>query len=261
MFLTSMVLVSHDAAQAQVKAISFEEAVSIALKGNFDILSAKSIRKASLFSNSVSMLHLWLPKATFMAAQENKWEKDTKSFYFRSDPLFALTWELKSVFDKIFQTTIHAQHTVVNNLTATKTISNALQKVVACYYELALAQKKWTLSHAFVKIAASRLEIEEQKFKLGFVPRIDYLNADLALKEASLSLLEEQEILKEKRRNLNVMLGRPLNEALVVESNIPVEPIWDIHAATKEKVVNLEAAIQEKKVALAKTELISCLVP
>jgi 4-hydroxy-L-threonine phosphate dehydrogenase PdxA len=35
-----MVLVSHDAAQAQVKAISFEEAVSIALKGNFDILSA-----------------------------------------------------------------------------------------------------------------------------------------------------------------------------------------------------------------------------
>ncbi len=29
----------------------------------------------------------------------------------------------------------------------------------------------------------------------------------------------------------------------------------DIHAATKEKVVDLEAAIQEKKVALAKTEL------
>ncbi|MCT4697244.1 TolC family protein [Candidatus Cardinium sp. TP] len=190
-----------------------------------------------------------------MAAQENKWEKRGNTFYFRSEPIFTLTWDLQSISDKIFHTKINGQHNLLNNLIATKAIANELQKVVTSYYELALAQKKWELSNTFVKISASRLEIEEKKFKLGFVPKINYLNADLALKEANLSLLEQQQTLKEKRRNLNLMLGKPLSEETLVASNIPVEPIWDISSVTKRKVVNLEAAIQEKKVAIASTEL------
>ncbi|WP_342265656.1 TolC family protein [Cardinium endosymbiont of Philonthus spinipes] len=243
--------VSH----AKVKPIGFEEAIAIALQKNFDILIAQGIRKGSLLSTRLAHLHIWLPKATFMAAQEHKWQKGTKSFDFRSDPFFTLTWELKSIFDKIFQTKINNQHHAVNTLIARKSISDALQKVVTCYYELALAQKKWELSSTFIRIAASRLKIEEQKFKLGFVPKINFLNADLALKEAHLALLEEEETLKEKRRNLNLMLGRPLNEAILVQSHIPIAPIWDMHAVTKDKVVDLETAIQEKKVAIAALEL------
>ena len=252
-YLTSIALLSYEVAQAKV--LGFEEVISIALAENFDILIAKSAKKSSLLSNRLSNLHLWLPTATFTASQENRWQQGTKIFYFRSEPVFTLTWDLQSISNKIFQTKLNGQHNVLNNLIATKTISNTLQNVVTCYYELALAQKKWKLSSTFVKIAASRLKIEEKKFNLGFVPKINYLNADLALKEANLSLLEEQETLKEKRRNLNLMLGRPLDQEILIASHIPVEPVWDISSVTKAKVVNLEAAIQEKKVAIAAMEL------
>ncbi|MGI2298926.1 TolC family protein [Candidatus Cardinium hertigii] len=235
--------------------MAFEEVLSVALKENFDILIAQSTKKGSVLSNKISNLHIWLPKATFMIAQHNQWEKGTKRFDFRSDPFFRLTWESRSIFDRIFETKINNQYNLVNHLMATKTISDTLQKVVASYYELALAQKKCELSHTFTKVAASRLKIEEKKFRLGLVSKINYLNADLALKEANLALLEEQEVLKEKRRNLNLTLGRPLNEAILVQSTIPVEPMWDMEGITPEKVVDLEAAIQAKKVAIAATEL------
>lgn len=248
-------IITHNLAQNQAISISFEEAICIALHNNFDILIAKNTQKGSLLSNKLSTLHIWLPKATFMASQENKWEKQGNSFYFRSEPIFSLTWDLQSISEKIFQTKINGQHNLLNNLIDTKNIANTLEKVVTAYYELALAQKKLELATTFVQIAASRLEIEKKKFNLGFVPKINYLHADLAVKEANLSLLEAQETLKEKRCHLNLMLGRPLNQEILVSSKIPVEPIWDINTVTKNKVIDLESAIQEQKVAIADTEL------
>lgn len=254
-FVYILFFMSGNVVYASETAISFQEALSIALENNFDILIAKNIRKASLLSNRVSTLHIWFPKATFKASQENNWQKDSNSFYFKSDPLFTLTWDLQSISDKIFQTKIYCGNNALNNLLATKAISSELERVVTAYYELALAQKKFALSDTFVKIASSRLEIEKKKFNLGFVPKTNYLNADLGLKEAHLSLLEEEETLKEKRRNLNLMLGRPLGGSIVVEASIPVEPIWDIDSSIKEQSVNIESLIQEKRVGMALTEL------
>lgn len=251
----SITFLPHSMADVTVQPMAFEEVLSVALKENFDILIAETTKKGALLSNKISNLHIWLPKATFIVAQHNQWGGGTKRFDFRSDPFFRLTWESRSVFDKIFETKINNQHNLVNHLMATKTISDTLEKVVTCYYELALAQKKCELSNTFTKVAASRLEIEAKKFRLGLVSKINYLNADLGLKEANLALLEEQEILKEKRRNLNLTLGRPLSQAILVQSTIPVEPMWDMDKVTPEKVVDLEAAIQAKKVAIAATEL------
>ncbi|MCT4697512.1 TolC family protein [Candidatus Cardinium sp. TP] len=254
-FSYSALLITYNLAYAATnKPISLQEAIQIALKENLNIQIAENTRKGAIFSNRMATLNLWAPKATFLLSQDNQWEKETKNTHLlQSNPIFTLSWKLKSVVDKIFQTKHYDQQHTIDRLTAAKAIEDELQKVVTCHYELALAQKKEERFHTFIEIAATKLKIEEERFRLGFSSRVDSLNADLVLKQAKLTLLEHQEILKEKCRNLNLVLGKPINKETLVEADISVQPVWDI--TTVGKVVDLEAAIQEKKVAIATTEL------
>lgn len=237
------------------KAVTLEQVIEIALKDNWEIQLSKQDKRASVLSNKIADFKLWAPKADLIFAHENRWQGKDKTFYLKSAPIFKLTWGLNALFDKVFKTKIHCSQNVIADLVAVKAVAKALQEVVTCYYELALAQKKWDISNSFTKIASARLKTEQEKFKLGIVSKIDLLNADLALKQAKLTVLEQQEMLKEKRRNLNLVLNKSLDEEIRVESAISVKPIWDIAAITKEKVVDLETEIQEKKVGIAATEL------
>lgn len=252
MILTHGVVYAEKSAQ---KAVTLEQVIEIALKDNWEIQLSKQDKRASILSNKIASFKIWAPKATLTFDHDNRWQGKGKTFYLKSAPIFKLTWGLNALFDKVFETKIRSKQNVIADLVAVKAVAKALQEVVTCYYELALAQKKWDISNNFTKIATARLKTEQEKFKLGIVSKIDLLNTDLALKQAKLTVLEQQEMLKEKRRNLNLVLNKSLDEEIRVESAISVKPIWDIAAITKEKVVDLETEIQEKKVGIAATEL------
>ncbi|WP_419241791.1 TolC family protein [Cardinium endosymbiont of Nabis limbatus] len=267
--LCSLILLGHSLAQAKNKPISLEEAIQTALKDNLNIQMAENTKKQSMLSGRIDNFRIWAPQALFMLAYEGIRKSPLPSseqngsqpdivkmkYRIRSTPVFTLKWELASLFDKMFQTKIHGQNNFLYKLVAKKSVEKELQQVVTAYYELALAQKKWELSNSLLKLAIARLKIEEEKLKVGRISKIDCLDAQLALKQVKLSLLERQEALKAKRRSLNLILGKPLNEETLVQSTISVQPIWDIKAVTKEKVVDLETAIQEKQVAIAATKL------
>ncbi|MDN5247114.1 MAG: TolC family protein [Candidatus Cardinium sp.] len=264
----SIAFLGHHSTEAKNKPMSLQEAINMALKDNLNIQIAEQTKKQAILSRKIDTFQIWLPQATCMLAYDNSWLGSTQSSaqqngtktnamqsHMRSEPFFTLQWTLASLADKIFQTKIHNQNNVIHKLDAKKSIAKELQQVVIAYYELALAEKKWTLSNNLIKLATARLKVEEEKLKIGRISKIDCLDAELALKQVKLSLLERQEALKGKRRSLNVLLGKPLNEETSVQSTISVQPIWDIQAVTKEKMVDLKVAIQEKQVAIATTEL------
>lgn len=264
--MCSVMLLAHGIAQAKNKSIALQEAINIALKDNFNIQIAENTKKQAILSDRIDNFSMWAPQATFMLAYESDWEPTTSihsnknssetdalQFRIRSAPVFTFRWKLPSLFDKIFQAKIHCQNNALYKLIAKKSVEKELHQVVTVYYELALAQKKWELSNSLIKLATARLKLEEEKLRVGCISKIDYLDAQLALKQVKLALLERQEALKGKRRSLNLILGKPLNEETLVQSTISVQPIWDIKAV--EKVVDLETAIQEKQVAIAATEL------
>lgn len=266
--MCSIMLLAYNTTQAKNKPISLQEAINIALKDNFNIQMAENTKKQAILSNRIDNFCMWAPRITLMLSYERSWklgnkmssqenssEIDPIQWAIRSAPVFTLKWEFSSLFDKIFQTKIRCQNNFMHKLVAKKSVEKALQQVVTAYYELALAQKKWELSNNLIKLATARLKVEEEKLRVGCISKIDCLDAQLALKQVKLSLLERQEALKGKRRNLNLILGKPLHEEILVQSNISVQPIWDIKAVTKEKVVGLETAIQKKQVAIAATEL------
>ena len=264
--ICSLTLLVYDRTKAKNEPISLQEAINIALRDNFNIQIAEGTKKQAIIANKINNFRIWAPRTTLMFSyensceagaeiSENSFEADTTQSHIRSTPVFALEWRLPSLFDKIFQTKMHCQKNFIAKLVAKKSMEKELQQVVNAYYELALAQKKWELSNNLIKLATARLKIEEEKLRVGSISKIDCLDAQLALKQVKLTLLERQEALQGKRRGLNVILSKPLDEETLVQSTISVQPIWDIKAVTKEKVVDLETAIQEKQVAIAATKL------
>ncbi len=248
-------LLIYDVAQAKDQPISLEAAIDMALKNNLNIQIAENTKKQAILSTKIDHFRLWAPQVTVKIDQVNTWKSKASIYQIQSIPVFTLEWRLTSLFDKIFQARIAGQNNAVCKLVAKKAVENELQEVVCRYYALALAQKKWALSNNLMKLATTRLKTEQEKLRVGLISQIDCLDAQLALKKVKLTLLERQEVLKEKRRSFNIMVGKPLNEATCVQSNIPIQPIWDIKAVGKEKAVDLDTAIQAKKVAIAATNL------
>lgn len=266
--MASITLFAYNKIQAKETPISLQEAIQMALKDNVPIQIAANTKKQAILSNRIDTFRIWAPRATFMVSSENIWQSGIKGssqegnaegptlqLYIHSMPFFTLKWEFSSLCDKIFQTKIHCQNNCIHQLVAKKSVEKELQQVITAYYELALAQKKWELSNNLLKLATARLKVEEEKLKIGRISKIDCLDAQLALKQVKLSLLERQEALKGKRRNLNLILGKPIHTETLVQSTISVQPIWDMKAVTKDKVVDLDESIHKKRVDIAKTEV------
>ncbi|WP_432466057.1 TolC family protein [Candidatus Cardinium hertigii] len=253
--MCTIVLLGYDIAEAKKKPISLEEAIHMALKNNLNIQMADNTKKQAILSTKIDHFRLWAPQVTLKTNQINTWQSKYSIHTIESRPIFSVEWQLTSLFDKILQAKIDGQNNALYILVAKKSVENELQKVVYAYYALALAQKKWALSNNLIKLATTRLNTEEEKLRVGLISQIDCLDAQLALKKVKLTLLERQEALKEKRRSLNIMVGKPINEVTWVQSNISIDPIWDIKAVRKEKLVDLDTAIQAKKVAIAATHL------
>ncbi|MGI2257581.1 TolC family protein [Candidatus Cardinium hertigii] len=253
--MCTIALLVYNVAQSKDQPISLEEAIHMALKNNLNIQMAENTKKQAILSTKIDYFRLWAPKVTVKIDQVNTWKSKDHIYKIQSTPIFSVEWRLASLFDKIFQAKIAGQNNAVCKLVAKKSVENELQEVVYAYYALALAQKKWELSNNLMNLATTRLKTEKEKLRVGLISQIDCLDAQLALKKVKLTLLERQEALKEKRRSFNIMVGKPLNEATCVQSNISIQPIWDIKAVIKEKAVDLETAIQAKKVAIAATNL------
>lgn len=241
--------------EAKKTPISLQEAVTIALKDNVNIQIADQGKKEKIIFNNIANFQLWAAQAIFSFNQQNIWTSPTRISKLAATPVCMLQLNFKSLAHTIFQTKINLKQNFVEKLVAKKAVEQVLAEVIRAYYALSLAQKKCELSNNCLKVAYNRFKIEEEKLKIGLISRLDYLDAQLALKEVKLTLLERQENLKVKQRGLNLILGKSLTETTQVESNISIQPIWDIKSITKEKVIDLDSAIQATKVEIAATAL------
>ena len=245
----------HSRVYAKVQAISLQEAVQIALKENLDIGIFEVQRKSFVLRHRLSNLRTWLPKAKISLSHKNLWEKENTTFCLESCPILDVHWNLGAITDKIFDAKVSYKENIVNQLTTNHLVEEKLKEVVSAYYKLALAQKKSEVSTTAIQLAAANLKKEEARLKLGLISKIDYIEVDLALKKIKLTGLEHQEDLKEQRRVLNLLLNRASNQETMVVCNMGMKPIWDMLPNASKKRVDLEWAIKNKQVEIARTKL------
>lgn len=105
-----------------------------------------------------------------------------------------------------------------SNITTQQVKQNVLVGLVASYYNIAELQENYRVAQEAIKISKDRLERAKSKQAFGSANSVNVLNAEVSLNNDNLTLVQLKQQLQNAKRNLNVFLGRDINQDFVVDS-------------------------------------------
>jgi outer membrane protein len=110
-------------------------------------------------------------------------------------------------------------------LAARKNIELTLTQVIAAYYNVAAAEEALQIRRDALQISRERLQRIDKKAAYGQANKIDVLNAKVDFNADTTAYLNARLQLTEARRNLNLLLGRDVNQDYTVDTQVPFTTI------------------------------------
>lgn len=95
-------------------------------------------------------------------------------------------------------------------------VEGTLTQVIALYFALAALDEDVAITQRVLEISKDRFDRQEGKAAIGGVGRLDVLNAKVDLQADSTTFILARQRRERTARDLNVLLGRPTNEAVLV---------------------------------------------
>ena len=137
-------------------------------------------------------------------------------------------------------------------------------QVRRAYFALSAAQRRLEETAELRQLAQRADETAHARFESGDVPRLDLLQAELAVLQASNETDRAHGLLAGARADLNALLGRPLDAPLAVSTTLdagrvppPDEAVrLALSASTELAVLELGIAQQKAQVELARAEAV-----
>ena len=137
-------------------------------------------------------------------------------------------------------------------------------QVRRAYFSLSAAQQRLEETDALQHLAQRAGDTAHARFEAGDVPRLDVLQAELAVLQAVNETDRARGLLAGARADLNALLGRPLDAPLAVSATLdtgrvppPEEAVrLALSASTELAVLELGIAQQKAQVELARAEAV-----
>jgi len=196
-----------------------EQVLEIALKNNYDITISKE--QADIAKNNYTLGNAgFLPSVNLNASgntSTNNFKQNlstglvTERSGVNSNNLSAsavMTW---TVFDgfKMFATYDKLQAMMeVGELALKVQIENTVSSVLLAYYDVVRQKQEKKANDNSMKLYNERVQIADQKFKLGLTAKVDYLQARVDLTALQSTSRTQQAAIENSKANLNVLLGR-----------------------------------------------------
>lgn len=211
-----------------------EQAIEIALKNNYSISISKS--EADFAKNNYTLGNAgFLPSVNLNASgntSTNNFKQNlstgvvTERTGVNSNNLSAsavMTW---TVFDgfRMFATYDKLQALMeVGELALKVQIENSVSSVLLAYYDVVRQKQEKKANDNSIKLYNERVQIADQKFKLGLTAKVDYLQARVDLTALQSASITQQIAIENSKANLNVLLGRKPDAAFDVIDTIIVD--------------------------------------
>jgi len=212
-----------------------EQVVEIALKNNYDITISRE--QADLAKNNYTLGNAgFLPSVNLNASgntSTNNFKQNlstgvvTERTGVNSNNLSAsavMTW---TVFDgfKMFATYDKLQAlNELGELALKVQIENTVSSVLLAYYDVVRLKQEKKANDNSIKLYNERVQIADQKFKLGLTAKVDYLQARVDLNALQSASITQQMTIENSKADLNVLLGRKTDIAFDVLDTIVVDP-------------------------------------
>ncbi|AXG69211.1 outer membrane protein TolC [Kordia sp. SMS9] len=208
------------------------EVIQLVLQNNYDVLV--SVNEIETAKNNTSIYNTgYLPTVTTSASatyDENNVDAETQE----GDPFV-----IDGAVTENYNATVSLNYTVfdgfnrrynfkklqetqgLTELQARQTIENTLLQVYTSYFEIArLSENTKNLSETLA-ISRQRLERTQYNFEFGQATKLDVLTAEVDRNNDSISYLDSQRLLKNAKRDLNILMGTDVSEInYEVDTNI-----------------------------------------
>ena len=267
--LVSMLLMTVLAAASlaqDVKVISLDEAVSLALENNLGLDASEKGAEAAKWSYLQSISG-WLPKL-YLSSTYTRMDEDTvrraNIFYDsmkESAGMFGIdTSELRpSAYENTYQTSLVAVQPITNGGAEFAGIKAGLagkrqkraeadlkrlelvRSVKKSYFAVLRAQAMLDVAREAKKFADESLKLAQAKFELGQISKVELLRWQVKSSEASSSLVEAQNAYLVAKANLAELLGMDMDEPFEVE-RLPEDIAPDVIASVRKQIAEVQVS-------------------
>jgi outer membrane protein len=150
----------------------------------------------------------------------------------------------------------------ISNNNATLTIENTIQGIILQYFNCVLQKERTELLQKVVSLAKNRLEYQQTKYEIGVSSKIDLLQIENAMLTDSSNLILQQLNYINSVKNLNLTLGKDVDEEWIftdaINTEIRIFNYEDLKASTlsdntniKNQYYNIQLSKQDIKLAMA----------
>lgn len=214
--------------------LTIQDAVAIALENNFEIKIAKnslSIDKVNVSEGNAGMLpsltgsfidnnRIQNTSQTLQSGQVNSL-KDAKNNSMNYG--VSLDW---TVFDGLRMFARYDQLKELQKLGEAKlkqTILSKIGAVNATYFDLVQQQQQLIAIDSTLLISTQRLQLAENRFKIGKASKLEVLNAQVDLNTDKVALLRQKELYANTKIKLNQILARDAQTSFSVLNDVKVD--------------------------------------
>lgn len=214
--------------------LTIKDAVAIALENNFEIKIASNnlnIDKVNMSEGNAGML----PTITGSVVDNNRVQNSSQTLQTgqvnslknaKNNSLnygVSLDW---TIFDGLRMFARYDQLKELQKLGETRlkqTILLKIAEVNATYFDLVQQQQQLIAIDSTILISSQRLQLAENRFKIGKASKLEVLNAQVDLNTDKVTLLRQKELYANTKIKLNQILARDVKKEFTVLNNIKVD--------------------------------------
>ena len=247
--------------------LSKEEAIALTLENNLGIRVSKNIR--SIDENNADLLNSgYLPTISANAggsfdrqnsegqlangeirqadgAETRRYNASLNINYVLFDGLGRL-WDYRSFQERSQQSELEVR----------QTIETTLLQLFSVYYEVARLEENTAFLSQALSISKNRLERAKYQFEFGQNTGLDVLNAEVDVNTDSVNLLNAEQLLRNTKRDLNLILNRDLSQTYMADTTVTFLPslrMEEILSRAKEN--NVRMLLAEKDILISEYNL------
>jgi outer membrane protein TolC len=213
--------------------MTLDDAISIGLKNNYDILMAKKQQDAAALDYRYAF-GAFLPVVTGNASRtwstaniEQKYSSGNSVKRDRSKSNnISLSADLDwTLFDglRVFATKDKLKAIEeAGTLTVKGQVVNSVAQIIGAYYNIVQSKQQVESISEQMSISEERVKIASNKFTSGLGSKIDLLQAKVDLNAQKAAYLQQQTLIDENKATLNQLIALPPDHDYVVGDTIPV---------------------------------------
>ena len=244
------------AASFSVKAqsiLSLEEATNLALQHNYDIQLAQ--QNVELAENNASIYNTGLLPTTNLNGSgtvtynngENETSQGTSTFDATDAYQYGASLGINyTIFNglgrKYNYKSLKEQHNLTE-LQAQQIIEQTIVQLSNAYYQIAQLGENISILENTMEISKTRLKRVKYGFEYGQVSQLNILNAEVDVNNDSINLLNTLQQFDNAKRNLNLILGRNLDESFTVDTAVTFDMTLsrnDLNSKAQERNIQIQ---------------------